>query len=170
VPYLSSTYYRPYHLDPPTHMYLKPFKGTDTNPFVIASETARSRLGGVPIDVYYRDLDSNIADKPPDNVELIMRRGMPTLSDFHEGTTVSPLLYEGYHVPAGVYTPNECFIVTHVRGDKRRQDVKITKTKTMSYLLTGTVLMTEFVKNDGPPSFKVAFDVLHKFFFTYGPN
>jgi len=147
------------------HSFVKPFAGTDTNTFVLASELHKHRLSGRTLQIMYRDHGGTITADSDVFSENYMTKAFISINDFHDSTTISPLLYEGYHIPAGVLDAADLFVVTHVRGDKRRQDVSINLTQNLDQLSTGRLAYTVFhVPRPGESAVDVVAQVAFSFF------
>lgn len=165
VPAISSTWYFPPKNGGMEHSFAKPFEATDTNTYVISSQVNLLRGRGTPLEVYYRERDSLVHPEQNKQIDTIMKKSHVSNIDFHDGSTVSPLLYEGFHIPAGIFCENDAFIVTHVRGDKRRQDVRIKKTETTPQLAEGVCAFTRYAPppKEGQSPMYVASEVLRRF-------
>jgi len=137
------------------HGFVKPLAGTDTIPHVMITDSTRSKVTGIPFDVYYRTpfFNSNLTESIPisrsspfsEHIQRVMRHCVLNGSDYFGPTTVSPLLYEGFYVPKEyACTERDAFVVTHVRGDKERKDVGVKITKNQDWLSRGVLGLTRF--------------------------
>lgn len=141
------------------HCFHKPFPGTDTIPFVMASEQMRSRVVGKEFSIYYRaqalDSEDRVVTVPmtrdcvfSKQIQTLISSSVMNSSDYFGPTTVSPLMYEGYYVPAfAAGTQKDAFIVTHVRGDKERKDVEISRELNSDWLAKGVIGLTRWGKD-----------------------
>jgi len=156
IPAICSSHF----LDPyvyPLHGFIKPFQATDTSPYIIRADQIRS-LERNPFNLFYRREGATIETDAPfsSQVDKVFRSVIVNPNDFFGDNMISPLLYEGYMVPAGILdnTKKDSFVVTHVRGDKTRRDCAIKRSFNVDWLQTGKFGFTRFGTDASDVAFK----------------
>lgn len=142
----TSSWLDPYHF--PVHSFLKPFAGTDTSPYIIGCEQIANK-NKTPFKVYYRDDGANLLQDCPysEHIRSVFKSNIVNPNDFFGDQHMSPLLYEGYMVPAGLIDKENAFVVTHVRGDKTRRECFIKQPENVDWLESGRFAFTRFGAN-----------------------